>query len=67
MSVWRFSIQGNTVLAGDDQRQTVTAEGCNEPFKDRFWCPKMQWFRKEVCPFVSREECENFRGMCGGL
>ncbi|MCK9295603.1 MAG: hypothetical protein M0P70_11025 [Desulfobulbaceae bacterium] len=67
MSVWRFTIQENTVEYGDRQRAKLTRRGCNEPYKGRFWCPKAMWFRKEVCPFVNRKECENFVMMCGSL
>ena len=65
MSVWKFSIQGDIVTQGGKQRKKITREGCNEPFKDRYWCPKAQWFKKEHCPFVNRHECENFELMCG--
>lgn len=65
MSVWKFTIQGNLVKYGVKQRQKITGEGCNEPFKDRYWCPKSQWFKREPCPFVNRRECENFDRMCG--
>lgn len=40
-------------------RLSANAEGCNEPFKDRFYCPKKKWFTKAPCPFESREDCRN--------
>ncbi len=67
MSVWRFSIQGTQVRNGDRTREKITRDGCNEPFKGRFWCPKLNWFRSEACPFVNRQECENYEVMCGCL
>ena len=67
MAIWRFAIQGNKVSFGNRQRRIITRKGCNEPFKGRYWCPKAQWFRKEICPFVNRKECENFVMMCGSL
>jgi hypothetical protein len=57
MAVWRFSIQGNKVRHGDRKRENLTAEGCNEPFKGRYWCPKLQWFQCEPCPFMNQQEC----------
>ena len=67
MSVWRFRIEGERVRIGDETRTMLTADGCNEPFQDRYWCPKMQWFRRTPCPFTSRRECENYIQMCGCL
>ncbi len=66
MAIWRFSIKGNVVRHGGRQRQQLTRTGCNEPFKNRFWCPKQRWFMKERCPFINQRECRNFDQMCGG-
>lgn len=65
MTIWKFSIQDRDVSYGKQKRKLLTRKGCNEPFKDRFWCPKKNWFRKEACPFVNRRECENFTSMSG--
>lgn len=67
MTIWKFSIEGTTVKAGEKSRKKITAQGCNEPFKGRYWCPKLQWFRPESCPFVNKNECETFKTMCGCL
>lgn len=67
MPVWKFTIQEDMVRYGDKQRKKITRKGCNEPYKGRYWCPKAMWFRKEICPFVNRKECENFVMMCGCL
>lgn len=67
MAVWRFEIQDNRVIIGNRERQKITATGCNEPFKDRYWCPKRQWFQREACPFASPTECDNFETMCGSV
>jgi hypothetical protein len=67
MDVWRFSIQGNKVMLGNKKRKKITADGCNEPYRDRYWCPKLQWFQCEPCPFLNLKECENFEIMCGAL
>ncbi len=67
MTLWRFTIQGDVVVMGDRNRRKLTRKGCNEPFKGRYWCPKRQWFRREPCPFSSRNECETFEAMCGCL
>lgn len=65
--VWRFTIEHGTVTSGARSRKQLSPSGCNEPFKDRYWCPKRQWFRKAPCPFVNRRECENYQLMCGSL
>ncbi|MEJ2689779.1 MAG: hypothetical protein P8130_07490 [Deltaproteobacteria bacterium] len=67
MTIWKFSVEENTVKAGSRTRKKITAMGCNEPFKGRYWCPKLQWFRPEVCPFENKNECEAFKTMCGSL
>lgn len=67
MRIWRFAVDGNNVRYGKKKRQQLTATGCNEPYKDRYWCPKRQWFHREPCPFLCQQECENFKLMCGGL
>lgn len=67
MSIWKFSIQERQVRHGKKNRMQLTLDGCNEPFKDRFWCPKLQWFKTSPCPFVNRNECESYERMCGGL
>ena len=65
MTIIRFSIQNDTVQFGNKTRQKLTRNGCNEPFKDRYWCPKKKWFSKEPCPFRCQRECDNFESMCG--
>ena len=67
MTVWRFEINGDEVQYGRKKRPKLTENGCNEPYKDRYWCPKLQWFHSEPCPFLCPEECENFETMCGIL
>ncbi len=65
MTIWQFSIQAGQVHQGNKKRRTLTSNGCNEPFKDRYWCPKKQWFIKECCPFIDRRECSNYSRMSG--
>lgn len=67
MAVWRFEIRESEVRYGEKKRLKVTLNGCNEPYKDRYWCPKRQWFRSIPCPFENRKECENYIKMCGCL
>ncbi len=66
-NVWRFQIVDGTVKNGSKQRKQLTSSGCNEPFKDRYWCPKKQWFSTNACPFANKRECENYALMCGGI
>jgi len=66
MAVWKFSIRGDGVSYGTKKRGKLTKGGCNEPFKDRYWCPtKLQWFQGEPCPFLNQKEWANFEIMCG--
>ncbi len=65
MVIWKFTLRGNTVHHGSKKRRKLTANGCNEPFKNRFWCPNKQWFMLEPCPFINQHECRNFQAMCG--
>ncbi|MGV1099815.1 hypothetical protein ACUUL3_10465 [Thiovibrio sp. JS02] len=67
MAIIRFSILGNVVRFGARERQKLSATGCNEPYKDRYWCPRKKWFSKEPCPFACKRECENYLTMCGSL
>ena len=50
---------------GQKIRPKLSQNGCNEPFKDRFWCPEKGWFTKEPCPFVNQHECRSFKRLCG--
>ena len=67
MSLWKFTVDSKVVRYGGKERQKLTPSGCNEPFRNRYWCPKLKWFRKESCPFVNQRECSNYEDMCGGL
>ncbi len=67
MSIWKFSIQGEIVSHGSKERRKLTSQGCNEPYKNSYWCSKLQWFRREPCPFINQHECENYKIMCGAI
>jgi hypothetical protein len=67
MAIIRFSILGNVVQFGAGQRQKITDSGCNEPYKDRYWCLRKKWFNQEPCPFLCLRECENYQAMCGSV
>ncbi|MGE4299844.1 MAG: hypothetical protein AB7E47_17640 [Desulfovibrionaceae bacterium] len=62
--LWQVTMRDNTVVWGDRRRTLLTANGCNEPFKGRFWCPRKKWFRTTPCPFASRHECGAYQRMC---
>ncbi|OQX16416.1 MAG: hypothetical protein BWK76_11680 [Desulfobulbaceae bacterium A2] len=64
MSIWRFSIHDGMVSHGDKERRLLTPHGCNEPFKNHYWCPKIHWFMNEPCDFLNQHECHNFDSMC---
>ena len=65
MAIWKFTVNDKDVSYGARNRRLLTPKGCNEPFKERYWCPKNKWFGMEVCPFINRRECENFAQMSG--
>ena len=67
MSVWKFSIDGELVKHGTRERGKISQCGCNEPYKNRYWCPKLQWFRRGPCPFINQHECDNYKTMCGAI
>lgn len=67
MAVWKFIIQDNEVRYGEKKRKKLSARGCNEPYKDCYWCPKREWFLRAPCPFENQTECENYIMMCGCL
>ena len=65
MAIWQFTVHDREVSYGGRKRRLLTPKGCNEPFKDRYWCPQTKWFTTEVCPFINRRECENYAQMSG--
>ncbi|MEW6501401.1 MAG: hypothetical protein ACOY8P_04320 [Thermodesulfobacteriota bacterium] len=67
MALWHFEIEGDVVTMGGRTRRKLTKNGCNEPFKGRYWCPKRQWFQRESCPFATLQECDNFETQCGAI
>ncbi|OGD68374.1 hypothetical protein A3I18_01640 [Candidatus Campbellbacteria bacterium RIFCSPLOWO2_02_FULL_35_11] len=60
-----FGITKKYMVLGEKIRKKTTFEGCNEPYKKWFWCPKKMWFMREECPFYNRNECNNYKRMCG--
>jgi len=40
--------------------------GCNEPWKNHFWCPRQKWFMKTPCVFINKFECQLFENQCYG-
>ncbi len=64
--VLSFEVKGGKASFAGQKRTALTRRGCNEPFKDRFWCPKQRWFMMERCPFMNQRECRNFAETCGG-
>lgn len=71
MTIWRFKVTGHFVISGDRLKKRLKKDACNEPLKplnqNWFWCPKIKWFRKEKCPFFSKNECQGYEEMCNGL
>ncbi len=52
---------------GSYSRKALTPSGCNEPFKNAYWCPKKKWFSTEPCPFANRFECISFSRFAGSF
>lgn len=65
--LWKVETQGDAIVIGGRSRPKLNPRGCNQPFKNVFWCPRRSWFRNEPCPFVNRRECNNYAMMCGAL
>lgn len=40
MAIWQFTVTDKDVSYGVRNRRLLTAKGCNEPFKERYWCPR---------------------------
>ncbi len=64
--ILRFTILKGIVSIGNKKRKQLTSNehGCNEPFKDRYWCPRKKWFMKEPCIFYSEHECRMLDAFC---
>jgi hypothetical protein len=67
MAVWNVNHSDGKMRFGSYTRKATTPSGCNEPFKNAYWCPKRKWFSKEPCPFSNRFECMSFARLCGGV
>lgn len=67
MALVEIRIDNNYLIVGDKRKKKLSADGCNEPFKDRFWCPRKKWFMTSPCPFINKIECGNYRSMCGSI
>lgn len=67
MTLWKVKSDGDYIVMGNQRRKMLTANGCNEPFKGRFWCPRKRWFMNGPCPFLNKQECGNYRQICGTL
>ena len=67
MALWQVRTEGEYIELGFFRRKKLNSQGCNEPFKDRFWCPKRKWFLKSPCPFINKKECDNYKRLCGAL
>ena len=67
MSLWQVKIEGEYIHIGDVKRRKTHPHGCNERFKDVYWCPRKRWFNRAPCPFVNWHECDIFQRMCGNI
>jgi hypothetical protein len=67
MAVIRMSHSDGRMRIGSFTRKATTSSGCNEPFKNAYWCPKRKWFAKEPCPFSNRFECMSFARFSGAI
>lgn len=67
MKVWSVRTDGKSMYFGEKKRRMLTSNGCNEPYRNVYWCPKRKWFQHEPCPFVNKMECDTYLKMCGSL
>ena len=63
--LWTVEIDGKDIVIGGRRRTKLHPSGCNQPYRNAFWCPKKHWFQSKPCPFVNRRECDNYARMCG--
>ncbi len=66
-TIIKFTIRNRRVPFGNSNGKKQIPKNklrCNEPFKKWFWCQKKEWFMKEACPFINRNECEMYDGWC---
>jgi len=63
--LWQVKSDDQYIRFGDVTRRLREPSACNQRFKNAYWCPRKKWFNREPCPFSCRNECDNFRRMCG--
>ena len=56
---------------GGFKRKLLTTDtsiscACNEPWRGRYWCPKLKWFMSSQCEFIDRHECTAWEDQCYG-
>ena len=68
MSVINISCSKDGLQVGNFKRKLLVPswDSCNEPWKDRYWCPKLKWFRAKPCPFINRHDCVAWEDQCYG-
>ena len=40
---------------------------CCELRDGKCWCPQLKWYLKDGCPFENKNECDNYKDMCGKI
>lgn len=51
-----------------EKRKVIRPAGrkqCNDQLGGKFWCDRRQWFMAEPCHFENKQECRNYRQLCG--
>ncbi len=61
----QFKVSNKEVAIGRKKRRQLTTnkDGCNEPFKNKFFCPLLGWFMNKPCAFTCKRECDNYQQM----
>lgn len=67
MIISSIKIENGYLVVGFKKVKLFNLSGCNQPFKDSFFCPHKKWFMSEPCPFESKAECSMYARWCGGL
>ncbi len=63
----RFKVGNYTFDDGFVKETTKNKDGCNHPYKKRFYCPLKQWFMKEPCNHKNMSECLYYNGKQGKM
>lgn len=48
-----------------NKEKEFKCDPCCELRNGQCWCPHIKWYLKDGCPFKNKNECDNYKEMCG--